>query len=407
MAGGLRAGVRWLATLVLLVVLLPTAGVSAQEAGRTPPRPGGELLGLGGSPGLPADAILPFRAGVADQVRFEATVQNLGDARAWLRVESTGPVGVEVALADAFVPPLEPGEQRRIPLVLRVGSTLPVGDHPVRFSLIPASSSGPTAGGASYAPGLGGRLVVRVGGAEARVRLLTRDLLADSAMSGGLLELYALEPGSPAVLLERTDEIMLERTVVPGPFRASFERPALDPSAPPVRTAVEFVLGDGADETIVLGVVGISVFTLEVEPRMDVEGGVEHADLRVALRNRLETVRRPLVLELEVRRDGELVELLELSTLLELPVGVTTTGTRYRPAGGFLPGEWAFDVRLGSGWIAVGPDAPVSFVVARSASSVSAGEWLRVAVPLIVLLVVLGAFAIGGARGPRTDRRQE
>jgi len=377
---------------------LPTATALAQS--------GGSTLGLGGSPGLPADAILPFRAGVAGELLFEATVQNLGERRAWLRVESDGPVGVEVALADVFVPAFEPGEQRRVGLVVRVGPNLPVGDHAVRFSLIPSATSGPVAGGATYAPGLGGRFVVRVGGAEARVRLVSRDLLEDDVMAGGQLELYALEPGSPPVLLERTGEDALERTVVPGLFRASFERPALDPAAPPVRTAVEFMLQDGADETVVLGVVGISVFTLDVETAPNADGGVEHADVRIALRNRLEAVRRPLTLELEVRRDGEIVEMLELSTLLELPSGVTTTSSRYRPAGGFVPGEWAFDVRLASGWIAVAPDAPVSFVVSSGTEDGAADWWLRAALPLGVLLVVIVALVLDRRRAVRIAQRR-
>jgi hypothetical protein len=244
--------------------------------------------------------------------------------------------------------------------------------------------------------------VVRVGGAEARVRLVSRDLLEDAVMPGGKLALYALTPGSPPVLLERTGADALERTVVPGLFRASFERPALDPAAPPVRTAVEFLLQDGADETVTLGVVGISVFTLDVDAALDGRGGVEYADVRIALRNRLEPVRRPLTLELEVRRDGDLVEVLELSTLLGLPSGVTTTSSRYRPAGGFVPGEWAFDVRLASGWIAVGPDAPISFAVTPHDADGSVDGWLRLMLPLAVLLVVLVAFR--WARDPRRTR---
>jgi len=404
--GGLPASVLVLFALLLpvsgvvlpAVVGLPAAAVAAQSERGT--------LGLGGSPGLPADAILPFRAGVSDEVLFDAMVQNLGDRRAWLRIESDGPVGVEVALADAFVPAFEPGEQRRVALVVRVGPNLPVGDHAVRFSLIPSATSGPTAGGATYAPGLGGRFVVRVGGAEARVRVVSRDLLEDAVMPGGKLALYALAPGSPPVLLERTGADALERTVVPGVFRASFERPALDPAAPPVRTAVEFLLQDGADETVILGVVGISVFTLDVDTAPDGRGGVEHADVRIALRNRLEAVRRPLTLELEVRRDGDLVEVLELSTLLELPSGVTTTSSRYRPAGGFVPGEWAFDVRLASGWIAVGPDAPASFVVASRAVEGWVDGWLRLVLPLAVLCVALVTFWWARNRAEHSARQR-
>lgn len=374
---------------------------------------GGSLLGLGGSPGLPADAVLPLRAGVAGEIAFEATVQNLGDSRVGLRVATEGHESIEVAFAEGFIAPFDPGEQRSVPLVLRVGPGLPVGDHPVSFSLTPTSAAGPVAG-FSVAPGIGGRAIVRAGGAAARVRLVARDLLEDSAMTGGLLSLYALSDDTVPVLLEEAGGVELDRSVPPGIFRATFERRALDPDAPPVRTATDFELTDGADVTVVLGVVGFSVFTLDVEPSSDGDGGVEHADVRIALRNRLEAVRRPLVLELEVRRDGGLVEVLELSTLLELPTGVTSSSTRYRPAGGFTPGEWAFDVRLASGWIGVGPDEPARFTVLGGGAGWGGALSMtalvvRAALVILVVLVVASAIVAdrrpGGPRERRTQRR--
>ena len=416
--GTRRTGPRAAALVVLTVLAagpaLPAGPASAQEGGTeqggtaqddaAPVDGPGERLGLGGDPGLPADAVVPFRAGVADTLTFDASVQNLGDTRVGLTVRSDGPDGVSVALADAFVAPLDPGEQRRIPLVLTVGDVVPVGDHPVRFTIAPVPAAGPVAG-VSYAPGLGGRVVVRVNGAEAKVRVVAQDVVADAPTAPGRLSLFALQPESEPLLLEEVDAAELERSVVPGVFRAAYERPALDPDAPPVRTAVDFTLPDGADETVVLDVVGFSVFTLDVTPGRDDAGDVVHADVQVTLRNRLEPVRRPLVLELEVRRDGRLVELLELSTLLQLPTGVTTTSNRYRPMGGFTPGEWQFDVRLASGWFGVGPAAPARIDVAAEDA---AAEVSTLNTPLVVVLAgllvlaALGLLVGRGRGGPRT-----
>lgn len=392
-AGALPAAPRVLLARLLAGLLAGLLAVSTAPAVAQSSDEGRGVQGLGGNPGLPADATVPFRAGIAGELRFEATVQNLGDERAGLRVTTDGPAEVRVRFADGFVAPLDPGEQRRIPLVLEVGPNLAFGDHPVRFTLSPTSPAGPVAG-FSLAPGLSGRVVVQTRGAEARVRVVARDLLDDAAAQGGEIALYALQPGDPPLLLEATGEDELARVVVPGAFRASFERPALDPEAPPVRTAVDFDLPDGADETVTLGVVGFSVFTLEVTPSSSEDGRVEHADVQVMLRNRLEPVRRPLDLELEVRQDGRLVEILGLSTLLELPTGVTTSSSRYRPVGGFTPGLWEFDVRLASGWIAVGPDEPVGFVVPGAEGDGLAGRsGLLMAVAALVVLGAAGGLA--------------
>ena len=397
-----RAGAFVAASLVLLLaaplavlLVLPAASAFAQSSEQ-----GRGMQGLGGNPGLSADATVPFRAGIAGELRFEATVQNLGDERAGLRVTTDGPAEVRVRFADGFVAPLDPGEQRRIPLVLEVGPNLAFGDHPVRFTLSPTSPAGPVAG-FSLAPGLSGRVVVQTRGAEARVRVVARDLLEDAAAQGGEIALYALQPGDPPLLLEATGADELERVVVPGAFRASFERPALDPDAPPVRTAVDFDLSDGADETVTLRVVGFSVFTLDVTPSSSEDGRVEHADVQVMLRNRLEPVRRPLDLELEVRRDGRLVEILGLSTLLELPTGVTTSSSRYRPAGGFTPGLWEFDVRLASGWIAVGPDEPAAFVVPGAG-----GDALMGRSGLLTVIAALAALGVVAGLGLRARLRR-
>ena len=369
----------------------------------------GERLGLGGDPGLPADAVVPFRAGVADSLTFDASVQNLGDTRVGLTVRSDGPDGVRVALAEAFVAPLDPGEQRTVPLVLQVGDLLPVGDHEVRFTIAPVPAAGPVAG-VSYAPGLGGRVVVRVNGEEATVRIVAQDTVADEPTEPGRLSLFALQRTGP-LLLEEVDAAELERRVVPGTFRAAYERPALDPDAPPVRAVADFTLPDGADETVVLDVVGFSVFTLDVTPGLDGDGDVVHADVQVTLRNRLEPVRRPLALELEVRRDGRLVELLELSTLLELPTGVTSTSSRYRPPGGFVPGEWQFDVRLASGWFGVGPAAPAALAIDGDAAGSVAGPGgvnrVLVAVVVGLLLVAVGGLWVSRPRRRPAERGAE
>lgn len=404
-----RPGAAFSALLVAVALTVPPSTLTLAPARAQAGSEGGSLLGLGGNPGLPADAVLPFRAGVAGAIGFEATVQNLGDSRVGLRVTTEGHESIEVAFAEGFIAPLDPGEQRSIPVVLRVGPGLPAGDHPVSFSLTPVSVAGPVVG-FSVAPGIGGRAIVRAGGAAARVRIVARDLLEDSAMTTGRVSLYVLSDTTAPLLLEEADAGELDRSVLPGMFRATFERPALDPDAPPVRTATDFALSDGADETVVLSVVGFSVFTLDVEPSFDDDGGVEHADVRITLRNRLEVVRRPLVLELQVRKDGELVEIIELSTLLELPTGVTSSNSRYRPAGGFTSGEWALDVRLGSGWIGIGPDEPARFMVSEGRGAARGGASSMMVVGLLVLGligVLVGVLFATGRLGALQEWRDE
>ena len=390
-----------------LAVVLAAAPAGAQTASREDEAGGsaaaaGERLGLGGDPGLPADAIVPFRAGVAGTLDFEASVQNLGDTRVGLAVRAEGPGGVVVALADTAPPSLAPGEQRAIPLVLRVGDDLPVGDHTVRFAIAPTPYSGPVAG-VSYAPALGGRVVVRVSGAEAKVRVVAQDVLLDEPTEQGRVSLYALQPDAEPLLLESVDAEALERRVVPGAFRAAFERPAVEPDAPPVRTTVDFALPDGADETVVLDVVGFRVATLDVTPGVDAAGDLVHADVDVTLENRLEALRRPMVLELEVRRDGRLVEVLELGRVVSLPTGVTTTSNRYRPPDGFVPGEWQFDVRLASGWFGTGPTAPARLAVDPAGDGPGAINPGLVATVGVLFVLAVG---VGAVRRPSRRRRR-
>lgn len=380
----------------------PSSDDAPDEAG-DPVGPDAGRLGLGGDPGLAADAVIPFRAGVADHLTFEASVQNLSDARVGLTVRSDGPPEVSVTLADTAPPSLAPGEQQRIPLVLRVGATLPVGDHPVRFTIAPAPYSGPVAG-VSYAPGIGGRVLVRVTGAEATVRLVARDVLLDEPTESGRLSLYALQPDAEPLLLGEAETSELVRSVVPGMFRAAFERPAVDEAAEPVTTTVDFTLVDGADETVNLDVVGFRVADLEVTPGVDAAGDVVHADVAVTLRNRLEPLRRPMVLELEVRRDGRLVEVLELARVLWLPTGETTTSNRYRPPGGFEPGKWQFDVRLAAGWFGVGPQAPIRLGITGDGPAAAGQLNQRLVVVLAVLLMLAAIGLLVGRRRPRALR---
>jgi hypothetical protein len=51
-------------------------------------------------------------------------------------------------------------------------------------------------------------------------------------------------------------------------------------------------------------------------------------------------------LELDVLRDGELVETFSLGRSISLPTGDTTIANRYIPPTGFASGEWTFVLRL-------------------------------------------------------------
>ena len=312
------------------------AGVVGMNLALIASPPAAADVGLGGGTEFLTGSTFPFVAGEAGRIETAMYVQNIGADVAEVELQAGLPTGVELEPLDESPMLLNPGQMRTYPFAINVSEAVAPGLYDVIVTIAQTNVQ-PEEGseGSVYRPAVAGNFVIEVVGESSTV---TVKPISDATglPARGQIGLFYLTGQSGPLLIDSVEGTELTRDVVPGRYLATFDVPGLQ------RQEVDFEVGEDEQRTIELEIPTLSFTYVGAQPSVDADGDVITAELVVAVNNSLRRIQGPVRFEVEVARGAELVETITLSTLAELPPGITEQRVSYRPLEGFAGGNWQF-----------------------------------------------------------------
>ncbi len=293
--------------------------------------------GVGGGASFDSQSTYPYVAGITSEIPLEFFVQNLGDGPVEIGMGGETPAGISYIPFEENVV-LPSGAVTNYRFAVQVGSETPPGEYQLVPTIRPQIILD-SEGGSTYIPGIAGQLVARVVGASADVTIRARNFYTGTPVNGTLSLFYADTPTLPVRIAE-TEEPVLQTKVVPGNYIAKFDVAGLQ------TVEQEFFIEEGENREIVIEVKGLQFTLASAQPITDRDGNIVGADLVAVVRNDLTRIEKPVSLEVDISRNGNLVENLVLAQFPELAEGVTQQRFNYAPDGGFQGGLWEFQFKL-------------------------------------------------------------
>lgn len=370
---------RWFATALLAPVALLVAGLAAPAGVRADE-------GLGGGFSFRPGTVFPLPQGSPLSYGARAFVQSTYATAIEVAITSDAPPGIRVSLDQGETVSLVRGGRRYIPFTIGVdGSALP-GRYPVNVSILRSDVPRPSGGGVAMAPAIVTSFVVEVVGASATVTVNAVSRDDGRPITGDLTLTYAGSTGD--VVLAEVLGSTLTRAVAPGPYRATFTIPGL------VQETREFTIVANEAKTVTIEVTGVQFITAAANPVLDGDRGVVSANLVAIVRNNLEDIQGPVDFSVEVRRDGDPVETVQLASLPVLPTGDTTQRSSYRPPRGFSAGVWSFHFVVTNGKFTVMSNPDPTIEIPGVDPLAILGKLFED--PILALVLVLSAFLLVG-----------
>ena len=342
--------------LVLIGALAPTAATATVAPQSETPSPS-EVVGIGGSPQFPQGAAFPFVAGSPTPFRASVFLQNGGSREAAIQATFTAPPGVQVLIAGGNIFTLPAGESRKVDFDVVVGSSVVQGKYPVTLSFGQTNVPSAPPGVIRRAPGFSTKFIVDVT-SDVGSLIARAESEDDRAPIKGTFTLIYLGSQGNVPLLS-VDGFSLTRQVVPGRYRISFVIPGL------AQTSQDVTVTRAKTSQVVLRVSGVRFGAVSAKP---VQSGktIVSADLSAEIISSLRNVPGPVVLTVLVRRNGQDVDTVTVSTLASLTRGSSVQNYSYRPTAGFTSGTWSFQYSLKGRYFTIDAPSNPQFVVQGS-----------------------------------------
>lgn len=270
---------------------------------------------------------------------------------------------------------IPPGEGVRVRFSIAVADAAAPGDHRVTVQLVRTDIEAKP-GQIISIPAIGTSFTVRVRGESAAI-----NVSAVNAQNGrpveGTLTLAARAGPNAFFEVARRDASELQATVAPGDYRAAYLLSGREMAADKVRVE--------ANETaaVRLEVDTVSFVTVAAKPVKEGDR-IAVAELVAAVENHLAPMAGPAVIRAHVHHNRKQLETVTLQQLDELELGVTEAKLTYRPARGFLPGEYRFVFELTTPQLTLRAAKVARFTADRGQS-----------LPLVLVYATFAALAVG------------
>lgn len=321
----MRTSLRRSRVLALILSIVVLSSIS-QPASAQP--------GLGGGAQFAAGTTFPFVGGITSHIDSAMNVQNLGQFDAELEFSSNVPAGVTVEAVSKKPVFVRPGAMVNVPFRITVSPLVASGTYEV-LSTIKQVNVPEVSGGTTYAPAVGTKFFIRVFGAGTNLTVKAFNIETKQSIKGILSLFYVGERGTQT-LIETKVDTRLERKVVPGKYRASFEIAGL------TQKFVDFEVLPKKNKVVFIGVHALEIIAVKADPKYQDDGSVNQVDLTLGLRNGIARLEGPISFSTKVYLNGELQDTWTFSTLPDLSVGITEQKARYVTGSPLSPGKWKF-----------------------------------------------------------------
>ncbi len=294
---------------------------------------------LSGSFSFPAGVSIPVVAGTGATIRASLTAHNSLSTAVQVRLPAIAPRGFVVGLIDGPVVTIAARETRVLPVLVSVDGGVSPGHYQVAGELARADIAPP---GASSAPEVGGisqglisfSFYIDVVAARGRVTITVVSSDGGRPLTADLVLAFVGPAG--AIPIDAVSAATLSRDVAPGTYTATISVKGLITDSRQVSVAAGDRLNIRFTES------GATFVTADARPITDEHGDVAAVELVAVIQNNLALVEGPVVLSVDVLRDGQEVDHLRLATLASLPVALTEQRFTYRRPGGLGAGLWTF-----------------------------------------------------------------
>jgi hypothetical protein len=306
-----------------LSLLLPTP-VTGQEAR------------LGGGSDISAGSVVDLPRGSTIAPVHHLFADNPESHPIAVAFRTEAPAGITITPEREHVT-IPPGEGMRVRFSIAVADAAAPGEHRVTVQLVRTDIEAKP-GHITSIPAIGTSFTIRVRGEAAAI-----NVRAVNAQNGrpveGTLTLGARTGPNAFFEVARQDGSELQAKVAPGDYRAAYLLAGREMAAEEVRV--------GPDETaaVRLEVDTVSFVTVAAKPVKEGDR-IAVAELVAAVENHLAPMAGPAAIRAHVQHDRKRLETVTLQQLDDLKLGVTEAKLTYRPARGFVPGEYRFVFEL-------------------------------------------------------------
>lgn len=362
--------------LTLLVTVLSAVLVQiflAQPATAAP-----DQVSLGLSTNFVEHQVIPMTAGQTNGPTMQLRVDNAGTQKAEVEFSSTAPNGITVNPTKTTAT-LEPTKGTAFDFGVSVAPSQAPGDYEVRVTA-KQTNVGNGEGGIVFAPAVNATFVVKVSGesGSAHVRAVAKG--TDTPVSGEITIGYNSPDGRPLVPVQTVTGSEMTATLAPGNYVAQFANQGQ------VQVDSPFAITANQNVSVTLEVDAI-YFAMAAALPQPSSDNVVSAKLVASVNNKVREVTTPVTVKVNVQRDGNQIDTVELHRAPSLPLGLTEMSETYVPSAGWAAGTYTFEFQL------VTQDYTVTTTADKPIVISGGFPWLWVLVGAAVIVVLVIIFA--------------